>query len=310
MLLVLTDVPAVIRGLRHAGAASRSAATPAALRARSFPAGSMGPEGRRGLPLRRADRRHGGDRVARRRGRHPPRRGRDHRHPPTAPSTAKPSANAGAAHTERVIYGRVLSGRTPSAPRRGPRARGGVTGSTWKVAWWMSKCVGHAGAEASRVAPTPVLGEARVGDGDVRRERGDAAGDGPGVQVVHVGDAGTSSSAAARPRGRAPGRDLEQDDGRSRAAANARGRMSRAISRWRSESALVKPVVQITTPAMTASSEPEQVGEHLVDCAAHVQRAVLGAAQHHHRDAVGDQADRGEDDDRPGIDGLGRRRAG
>ena len=71
------------------------------------------------------------------------------------------------------------------------------------------------------------------------------------------------------------------------------------------ESARVKPVVQMTMPATDGQHRAEQVGEHLVDRAAHVERAALGADQHRHGDAVGDQTDRGERDHRAGVDVFG-----
>ncbi len=96
-------------GLRHARAGARS---PGPLRRGSAAKASRGldgPEGRGGLPLRRADRRHGRDRVSRGRHCHPARRGRHGGHG----HSCRPSA------TQQGDLGIRNPAETHEAPARG-----------------------------------------------------------------------------------------------------------------------------------------------------------------------------------------------
>ena len=75
--------------------------------------------------------------------------------------------------------------------------------------------------------PGAARGDALVVDDDVRGQRGDAAGDGPGVEVVDVDDAGRPRGCARGPWSRSSprGRRLEQhvDDRRAAATRRAAG---------------------------------------------------------------------------------------
>ena len=181
-----------------------------------------------------------------------------------------------------------------------------VTGSTWNVAWWTSKWSATHLLSSSRVAPTPR--SARHASVTVTC----ADSDGMPLVIVQACRSWTSVTPGtpircARTSSRSSpfGAISSSTTVASRASANALGRISTAINSVAIESARVKPVVQMTMPATTASSDPSRSASDLVERTAHVERAVLGAGQHRHGDAVGDQADRRERDHRAGVDVLG-----
>lgn len=88
-LLLLTDVEAVEDGYGIPQARPIRRATPAELRARSFPAGSMGPKDRGRVPICRGDRKASRDRPARRRPGPAARAGRNHDRSPVKNGQAR-----------------------------------------------------------------------------------------------------------------------------------------------------------------------------------------------------------------------------
>ena len=180
-----------------------------------------------------------------------------------------------------------------------------VSGSTWNVAWSMSKCSLVHWQSRSRMPPTPSSRQRRVGHGDVRRQRRHAAGDRPGVQVVDVDDPGHAARAGrGRRRGRGPcGAISSSTTAESLSRCSERGRISTAITSEAIGSARWKSVSQMTTPATTASTEPSRSANTSVAAPRRLRLPVSDRFRIASETALASQADEREPDHRPGLDG-------
>ena len=81
--------------------------------------------------------------------------------------------------------------------------------------------------------------------------------------------------------------------------------MSAATTSAAMPSAREKPVSSTTAPAIGGRDEGEQVGEHVLEGALHVQAAALGAGEHHRGGEVHDDAGQRDDEHDAALD-VGR----
>ena len=160
----------------------------------------------------------------------------------------------------------------------------------------------HAAAELVEQRPDAALLEALVGDRDVRGQHRHAAGDRPGVQVVHVDDAGHATEVLAHVLEiQVRRRRLEQHVDRL-AQQPPRPRQDQDGDQQRGERVRAQEAGGHDDQCGDDDEHrAEQVAEHLEVGAPHVQRLLAPVHQQQQRDGVGDQADGGEPEHRAGL---------